>query len=515
MNFSLLSLKIACCWQQQLWRVCFGALICFSFLNGRIFLRFFLVEPDSFADDAPLDRPPFFLTGKVRHLQQQQPQKKSWKLLEKLAKLEGHDAPAAEPVQNNMSTWVLGDRLLHHTRNHDSVLLEYGGKHLLINILGRWSSHVQVMDLHSGEQWSKDTNGSDPMGLPLNNLNHVFSVLVDAVDGKGGKEIWLPCGFNGDEIDTETVVQYVRIVDLDTLAIRTGPKIPTGGSGACVAASVNVVKGEPPMVCSFGGTVGRHDSGKFLPYTACYDRLRGKWWYPMGTLPYGLDHGNIAMVPKGRCGRNDPGRLIILNYRIRPYGSPRPEMWAFDLPENGWTLSELESLSMHDHGEWFLYSNISFTGIADDTNCPRDASGVVVANQGRILLNFGGVHYHYPRGDPNNVKERRAHVFSNIRSFDVCNKTWQTVGDLGYGTFALQSCASEELQIAVSCGGSSIYGKSNLTPKLNIPWCIVNRFQEHHGLHLTNRHGEAASKSFMDEAFLPGRRMMSNNSSRM
>ena len=115
-----------------------------------------------------------------------------------------------------------------------------------------------------------------------------------------------------------------------------------------MAHAVHVLGGnEPPMICTFGGTQGTHDRGKFLRETACYDRVRGKWWSgdhsPFGWLPYGLDHGSLAAIPAGVCHPQDPARLLILNFRTKPYGDAHPEILGYDLPANGWTLEELES----------------------------------------------------------------------------------------------------------------------------------------------------------------------------
>ena len=53
-----------------------------------------------------------------------------------------------------------------------------------------------------------------------------------------------------------------RIVDLETMQVRVGPKLPFSG-GACGAAPIQAISGEPPLICSFGGTDGNHDKGKY------------------------------------------------------------------------------------------------------------------------------------------------------------------------------------------------------------------------------------------------------------
>jgi hypothetical protein len=252
--------------------------------------------------------------------------------------------------------------------------------YILLNILGRHSRYIQAMDLLTGKRWehrNTDVANMDPAGMPLNDLNHIQTVLVDSVvpstntstttSTNTKKEIWLPCGFQGDKVDFETFIHYARIVDLETFQIRTGPKLPYPG-GACVALPMTILPNEPPMICSFAGT---DDSGKFLATTTCYDRLRKKFFFPFGRLPFGLDHGSISCIPKGTCHESDPAKLIILNYRTHAYGLQRTEMLGFDVPENGWTLEELQSdrYRMQETGNWYIFANISYAYHNDD---PQD-----------------------------------------------------------------------------------------------------------------------------------------------
>jgi hypothetical protein len=426
---------------------------------------------------------PFYLQGKVRFQYERFHDVRTYRRLER--------EQSISHVQVNHSTWILPDRLMHPTRNHDSVLLEYGGKHILVNILGRSSRYVQVMDLHTGEQWDHITNATDPAEFPLNDLNHVYTVMVDLVHDSTKKEVWLPCGFKGDRVNREKSIKYARILDLETLVIRTGPKLPFSG-GACVAQALRIIPDEPPMICTFGGTIGRHDSGGFVPYSACFDRVREKFWFPFGKLPLAFDHGSISFVPKSTCHAGDPARLVILNFRTESYGTQRSEMMGYDMPDNGWTLEHLEKLTMEDAGSWYFFANISYTGPEDVANCPRDASGTVVLNGGRNILNFGGIFYDFPNG------EFRSTKFSTIRSFDVCDKEWTVVGDLGLQVFALQTCASQDLQLCITCGGEArrLSKTSN-----NNPWCVVTRL--HAKSVVQNRHGLPALTNIADD-FLPG-----------
>lgn len=384
--------------------------------------------------------------------------------------------PQKYPETSDTDTWVLANPLKHSTRNHDSIVLERATGNpdsiAMVSILGRSCRYVQSLDLVTGLQWSERTeNMTDPAGMPLDDLNHVSAVLVESLDEERGQEIWLPCGFHNDRVNSEVSARYARIVDVATLQIRTGPKLPVAG-GACVAAAVPVLLDEPPMICSFGGTQGTHDRGKFLKETACFDRRRSAWWTPFGNLPYGLDHGSLAMIPAGTCASTDPARIVILNFRTKPYGDAHPEMLAHDLPKAGWALDDLRSVSHRNETQWYVY--YSGKDNAESKNVARDASGTIVVDGGRHIVNFGGTYHYYLE-----QKKRKRGRISMIRSFDVCQKEWSVIGDLGLQTFALQTAASQELQLAVTCGGEAPMHNGNGH------WCFANRF--HNGMRLSNR----------------------------
>lgn len=397
-------------------------------------------------------------------------------------------------------TWALHAPLLHGTRNHDCVTLfddevskERGDHVQIVNLLGRYSRHVEAIDMISGRYTSKTTEGRDPSGALLADLNHVSAVLVDAIYSNGTtvpssaglgrpkQEVWLPCGFHGDAVNSETSSEFVRIVDMDTMTIRVGPKLPSAG-GACTSLAIHVLPNEPPMICSFAGTRGKHDSGEFLPQTQCYDRLRKRWWSPFGEMPFGLDHGNAAIIPSGTCKENDPARIIIMNFRTEPYGDIHPEVLAHDLPDDRWTLDALETMDGEPNrkGKWYVYHNITdpFARLED---VPRDAAGIVVADGGRHILNFGGQAHDISKAEERRATGRKRHKikFNMIRSLDVCQKEWTKVGDMGLSTFALQSCASQRLQVAFTCGGEAPLHNSNSD------MCVVSHWAS---MHIENQH---------------------------
>jgi len=185
----------------------------------------------------------------------------------------------------------------------------------------------------------------------------------------------------------------------------------------------------------------------------------------------------VAVIPAGLCSNPvepEPAKIIIFNYRTKPYEHPCiPEILAHDLPESGWTIQELEALSANITGSWYTYyapstdSEMTLKSLLDSDNIEsaRDASGVVMANSGRTILNFFGVFYTRFGGKFNKAS------FSMIRAFDVCDKKWPFVSDAGIKMFALQTTASEMLQTAFTCGGEAFEtGKTFNT-------CFAHKFE--------------------------------------
>lgn len=84
-----------------------------------------------------------------------------------------------------------------------------------------------------------------------------------------------------------------------------------------------------------------------------------------------------------------------------------------------------------------MYYNDTRNEWNDTKDMDRDASGIIVVNGGRQIVNFGG-SYHKD-------KKRKKGRLSMIRAFDLCLKEWSVIGDLVFRTFALHIATSEEL----------------------------------------------------------------------
>ena len=133
-------------------------------------------------------------------------------------------------------------------------------------------------------------------------------------------------------------------------------------------------------------------------------------------------------------------------------------------------MSELQEMKKQNdkvlkRAKWYVYHDGSFSTSnykndeeAAMVNEARDAGGIVTANSGRVILNFGGVYH----------GAGRSHSNSMIRALDVCAKQWNVVGDLGIDTFAVQSAGSAKRNFAITCGGHVDWRENN-----NNPWCIA------------------------------------------
>lgn len=376
------------------------------------------------------------------------------------------------------SVWQLGEQMDELRRNHDCVVLQDDlddpRDPLLVNMLGRYARNIEVRSLETGARKLILTEGKDPAGYPLNDLNHVSAVRVPTIDNPDKVEVWLPCGFHGDQVNHEISSRYARIIDTEMWEVRVGPKLPRAG-GACAAVALHLDgPNKPAHICTFGGTDGGHSSGEFMDQVSCYDRVKEAWHHPLGSLPVGLDHANAWIVPEGRCGEDQPARIMVSNYRTEHYGTQSCDILAYDLPPS-------------PEKSWYVFDK-----------CPkdwpgRDAAGLVTTDQGRYVLTFGGVHYH---------GGGYMDVYKDISLLDICTMDRKTnVGTLDLPRMALQTCASPSLGMTFSCGGQTDPHRNKklrklvhngLTEKDDIKWsglnvgvCTVNQF---HTFTLDDKH---------------------------
>ena len=228
-----------------------------------------------------------------------------------------------------------------------------------------------------------------------------------------------------------------------------------------------------------------------------------KWVYPFGKLPVGMDHLSVVVTPKSACRPDDPARVLVFNYRTKNYSThTSAEILAFDIPDDGWTKEELGSMTHDAPGEWYTFANHSFDGPTDEAYAPRDASAVVMANDGRSVINFGGINQvrntNWIKGDKSTGPKVFSTWYSTVRELNVCERTWEKVADMGIQTFAIMAAASTKLNHAFFCGGSmyrqDFHG--------NTQWCLAAHIP---GIQFWNHRLETNGITGFPADFQPGR----------
>jgi hypothetical protein len=187
-----------------------------------------------------------------------------------------------------------------------------------------------------------------------------------------------------------------------------------------------------------------------------------------------MDHLSVVVVPKSACHPEDPARVLLFNFRTRNYSThTSAEIMAFDIPDSGWTREELDSSIADATGRWYIFANHTFDGPSDEVHAPRDASAVVMANEGRSVINFGGINqvrnHGWKKGDKSTGPKVISTWYSVVRELNVCEKIWRKVADMGMETFAIMASASSKLNSAFFCGGAmyrqDFHG--------NTEWCLA------------------------------------------
>lgn len=337
-----------------------------------------------------------------------------------------------------VSHGILTSPMLSPRRNHDCLVRinEADGHPYLWLIGGRFAQNVETIDLVTGAQ-SFRTNTTEP----LLNTNHFNVVTVRSVVD-GNTEIWIPCGFEGNQVNKETSMTHMKVIEIGrnntVVSLRRGPELDRP-RGACGAVAMNLDgPGKPEHICVFGGSDGKHDKGIFLDTISCYDRVKKTYIHPFGVLPSPADHENIIHVPPRSCGKESSEMFLFLNFRSQAYGDEKSEIYALN-------VSRDKDGKVIPGSDWYLYSN-------DISSRPRDASGFILGPEGRFLFNFGGVRY--TRVGPRKRKKGRA--TDEIRAFDLCKKRWiPNVATLDSRRFALLTCSSNEF--TYTCGGDMVY----------------------------------------------------------
>jgi hypothetical protein len=358
--------------------------------------------------------------------------------------------------------------ILKARRNHGCAFL----KDVMVLAGGRHAHSIEVWNTVTGQQELAVTDE------PLLDINHFQLLVLDKIGQKrrsatrgnvkrtdAPKEIWIPCGFVGSDVDGETNSNNTLIIDPDeNFRVKLGPKIdqPRGGCGA-LALDIDG-PGTPEHICVFGGSVGPHNGGTFTKTVSCYDRVQRKWHTPLPQLPVPADHLNVVRIPAGvDCDGVPPSpeRLLYFNFRDRAYGNQRPEIFALDIRRDGLGKVVVDGGRT---GGWYVLGDsdkpVQVTRPDQVWMLTRDAAGVGVSPSGRFVFTFGGVHY----GRMHHAHPLdRFRAFSEIRAIDTCSGeliNMPTETAMMKQRFAVVTCQNAN-QRAITCGGTST-GRENL-----------------------------------------------------
>ena len=339
-------------------------------------------------------------------------------------------------------------RLLSPRRNQACAILPANATspQTIILIGGRWSPTIEAIDL---ERFEHRLLAVDPMLESHHNTVEMVAGYPDSSD----TELWVLCGFSGNDVNNETDNEHVIIVSVKTGQIRRGPRFPKA-FGACSSMQFGApIKGymwhpntwtpafraeqeeddnwlEGRFLCAVGGFEGEHHRGRSLPDVSCWDRVREKW-VDLPPLPRPSDHHNTVMLRHGMCpGARDS--VVMLNPRSGPYRNDSPLVQQLVLGDSRWRTW---SVSSHK---------------------PRGAAGMAITKDG-IVVTIGGVNYLKPE-DP----ESRTVLFSTLQLFDLCNRRiCYPKTAMRVPKWALTACSALDSDMVAVCGGASTEENEN------------------------------------------------------
>ena len=203
--------------------------------------------------------------------------------------------------------------MLSPRRNHACAILPANetspAKAILIG--GRWSPTLETINL---ETFEHQLIGEDP----LLESNHNTVEMVAGYEDPSDIELWVLCGFKGNDINKETNNEHAVVISTKTGKISQGPLLPRP-LGACSSVQIGApIQGyewtpqtwtaefraqqvaennwlEGRFLCIVGGFEGTHDLGRSLAAVNCWDRVE-KLWVELPSLPRVSDHHNTVSV---------------------------------------------------------------------------------------------------------------------------------------------------------------------------------------------------------------------------
>jgi hypothetical protein len=335
--------------------------------------------------------------------------------------------PTQHPYDWATQAHALSKLNLEPRRNHDTLIHPVTEEVLLVG--GRYAGSIEAWDLfHSGVASIKVRD-------QLLELNHVAAVITRSSAGK--HELWIMCGFEGNALQQEQATDFVRIVDLETYAVRLGPKLVRPNGGCTAVTLPGYIFGHTTeLLCLLGGAQGYHGTGTMLDAVECFDRTI-QAWRVLGNMPATLDHANIAVVSTQTCNPSgEPGLDVVLfNGRNLAFGMPSDSLYRLPIrPSTGlgsWETSKILPPKL-----------------------TRSAAAAVAVND-RYLISTGGLHHFGGQIlDVNNNTYRKSRPFRNIVVTDLCTQqTCLSPMQLVLARSAYLATVHVKSNVLVLCGG--------------------------------------------------------------
>ena len=329
---------------------------------------------------------------------------------------------------------LFSSSLIESRRNHGCVVDKVGEREMAILVGGRWASSVETLDLETRQHRLVIPHD------PLLDINHIAVEMVPSLKDPTVQEVWVMCGFHGDNVNRETTLDHLVIVDSSDWTVKRGPRMDRP-RGACTSIQLDGpssgdfdsslagfeqadhsqwIKGR--LVCAIGGFFGQHDDGQSLDRFSCYDRLQRRW-LQLPSLPSPLDHHNSVHVKGGTCPDQPRDIVLVFNGRSGPYNKTIPLIHQLILGESSWQTWE------------------------QPFPTPTGAAAASLSSTGKIFA-FGGIEYTHGYKKPFRSDQ--------ISILDVCTRlSCQARSSLARVKWAIFPCQASSSDQVTICGGAS------------------------------------------------------------
>lgn len=367
--------------------------------------------------------------------------------------------------------------LLVGRRNHECFMKD---EEEAVFFGGRFASTMEFYNI-------KDNSRVLSKKYGLLEVNHISYSAIEGLNGE--RQLWIPCGFKGSEVDKEEAVENMIILSKvnDSWIPSLGPKLQHK-CGGCVSWALHLDgPNKPAYICKFGGSIGSHDKGEYITISECYDRIN-KTWVSLPKMLVPGDHMNGAYIPKNTCpptnsrsssnndlinttrmDGNDP-MMLLFNLRTSSYGPTSRAVYALTLSPN--KNGSITFPGDHGRNVWNVYST-------DRTIMTLTSAAFLQSADKRFILSIGGINnQHHRYVDPSYYKIfiKSYDLLTRISVFNVCKKKWiLSKIHLTIPRLAVAACRDPNIgsNISLVCGGTHFLDKEGM-PKTK-SWLKVNQ----------------------------------------